>query len=70
MVAITLIGAIMILLGLVSFLTGYFFVGKSNGQVECSPVPGNQQANNIGGLVGSVLGAFLVLVGIILIKLA
>lgn len=58
-------GVILIILGLVSFFTGYFFLGKGTGQKDCKEKPESTDANWGGGIAGVVIGIIFILVGII-----
>ena len=65
-----LLPGILILLGLVIFMVGYYYIAKSNGQSECNKdkkeIESSQSANYIGGIVGVVIAIILVIVGFIL----
>ena len=70
-----LLPGLLILLGLVIFMIGYYYFAKSNGQNECNTVNGpvdkkeieqSQSANYIGGIIGLVIAIILVIVGFIL----
>jgi amino acid transporter len=58
-----MIGTFVILLGLISFFVGYFFLGKSKGQEECNKQSAN--INYIGGLAGIIIGVIFMFVGLI-----
>ncbi len=59
-------GIILILLGLISFFTGYFFLGKAQGQNDCTEKPASTDNNYKGGIAGIVIGIFFILIGCIL----
>jgi MFS-type transporter involved in bile tolerance (Atg22 family) len=66
-----LLPGLLILLGLVIFMIGYYYFAKSTGQNECSTVDKkeieqSQSANYIGGIIGLVIAIILVIVGFIL----
>ena len=65
-----LLPGILIILGLVIFMVGYYYIAKSVGQSECSrdkkEIEGSQSANYIGGIVGVVIAVILVIIGFIL----
>jgi uncharacterized membrane protein len=52
------------ILGLVSFLIGYFFLGKVQGQNECAEKPASTTINYNGGIAGVVIGVIFIVVGV------
>ncbi len=61
-----MIGVLLILSGLISFLTGYFFLGKVQGQNDCSTKPESTDSNYKGGIAGVVIGIIFLSIGIVL----
>jgi uncharacterized membrane protein len=59
-------GIILILLGLISFLTGYFFLGKVQGQNDCKEKPESTEINYKGGVAGVFLGILFVIIGFVI----
>jgi uncharacterized membrane protein len=51
-----MIGPLLIILGIISFFTGYFYVAKAQGQNDCTPKPDVAKTNRIGGIFGIVIG--------------
>lgn len=59
-------GTSTIVAGIIIFLVGYWFLGKSSGQKECKD-PGETSGSNYGGgIAGIVIGIILMIVGIVL----
>jgi hypothetical protein len=58
-------GIILIIIGLISFFTGYFFLGKAHGQNDCKDKPESTDINYKGGIAGVVIGVFFILIGIV-----
>lgn len=57
-------GNILILVGIITFLTGYYFKGKADGQTECGVgKPDNHETVNNGGIAGIALGIIFVFIG-------
>lgn len=61
-------GYIMVTLGLIVFLIGYWFLALSNGQKQCgdSTIASNSSMNMGGGIAGIVIGLIIMILGIIL----
>lgn len=60
-------GYIMVTLGLIVFLIGYWFLALSNGQKECtdSTIASKSFMNMGGGIAGIVIGLILMILGIV-----
>lgn len=58
-------GYILIILGLISFFIGDFFLGKVQGQNDCKEKPETTENNYKGGIAGVVLGIIFILIGCI-----
>jgi hypothetical protein len=56
-------GNLLLVVGIAVFLTGYWFMGKSQGEYECTPPAGKAEINKGGGIAGLVLGSVLILFG-------
>jgi hypothetical protein len=57
---------ILISIGIIIFLIGYWFLGKSRGESECKDKPDSLDRNYGGGIAGIVIGIILMLVGLIM----
>lgn len=53
-----------IILAIATFLIGYFFFAKSQGQLECSSKLDSTNANKNGGIAGMSLAGVLLLVAL------
>jgi len=62
----TFAGTTTILLGIIIFLIGYWYFGKSMGQYDCKEKPENTTMNYGGGIAGIVIGIILMLTGLIM----
>jgi uncharacterized protein YacL len=62
-----LTGNIMVSLGLIVFLIGYWFLALSNGQKQCgdSAIVAKSSTNMGGGIAGVVIGLIIMILGII-----
>lgn len=62
-----LTGNIMVSLGLVVFLIGYWFLALSNGQKQCgdSAIVSKSSTNMGGGIAGIVIGLIIMILGIV-----
>lgn len=58
------IGTALISIGIIIFLVGYWFLGKSTGEDECSTKPESLNKNFGGGIAGIVFGIIFMIVGI------
>jgi amino acid transporter len=52
-----------IIVGLITFLIGYWFLGKSSGEKECNP-PVSSSGNTVGGWIGILLGLIIMIIGV------
>lgn len=59
-----LVGYLIVTVGLIVFLIGYWFLALSNGQKQCTNET-NSQTNMGGGIAGVVIGIIIMLLGII-----
>lgn len=50
-----------VLISAITFLTGYWFLGKSNGEAECTTPIADQVKHYGGGVAGVTLGVILYL---------
>lgn len=57
-------GTLTITIGIIIFLVGYWFTGKSSGQKECKEKPENTDLNYGGGIAGIVIGLILMIAGL------
>lgn len=62
----SLLGGSMITVGIVIFLVGYWFLGKSQGEESCTPPNDKAKHNKGGGIAGIVIGIIFVIVGFII----
>lgn len=58
----SVLGTSLIVVGIIIFLVGYWFVGRSQGEEQCSPPL--QTANKAGGIAGIVFGLIFMIVGL------
>ena len=58
-----LLGTSLILVGIVIFLVGYWFTGRSQGEEQCNPPI--ESANKAGGISGIVIGLVVMLAGLV-----
>lgn len=58
----SLLGTSLIVIGIVIFLVGYWFIGKSQGEEQCKPPI--ESANRGGGIAGTVIGLIFMLAGL------
>jgi ABC-type phosphate transport system permease subunit len=56
-------GNLLLFIGIAVFLTGYWFMGKSQGEFECNPPAGKAETNKGGGIAGLVIGSVFMLFG-------
>jgi Ni,Fe-hydrogenase I cytochrome b subunit len=55
-----------LLTGITIFLTGYYFIGKSSGQVECEKTKNLFEMQNYqGGLAGVIIGIIFIVVAFV-----
>lgn len=61
-----LTGYLMVTVGLIVFLIGYWFLALSNGQKQCSDsaIASNSSMNMGGGIAGIVIGLIIMILGI------
>ena len=59
-------GTSTIVAGIIIFLVGYWFLGKSVGQNECKDKSESASLNYGGGIAGIVIGIILMIVGLVL----
>jgi len=59
-------GTSTIVAGIIIFLVGYWFLGKSVGQNECKDKSESTRSNYGGGIAGIVIGIILMIVGLVL----
>ena len=58
-----LLGTSVIVVGIVIFLVGYWFTGRSQGEEQCNqPI---ESANKAGGISGIVIGLVVMLAGLV-----
>lgn len=62
----TLFGTSTIILGIVLFLIGYWYLGKSTGQSECERKPDGTTMNYGSGIAGMVIGIILMVTGLVM----
>ena len=63
-----LIGYLLIFVGLIILLTGYWFLGQSIGQEQCvcnTELIATSNMNKIGGSIGIAVGIIIMLLGVI-----
>lgn len=58
----SLLGTSLIVVGIVIFLVGYWFIGRSQGEEQCKPPI--ESANRAGGIAGTVIGLLIMLAGL------
>jgi hypothetical protein len=58
-----LLGTSLIIVGIVIFLVGYWFLGRSQGEEQCKPPI--ESANKGGGIAGIVIGLIFMLAGLV-----
>lgn len=58
----SLLGTSLIVVGIVIFLVGYWFIGRSQGEEQCKPPI--ESANRAGGIAGTVIGLLVMVVGL------
>ena len=58
-----LLGTSLILVGIVIFLVGYWFTGRSQGEEQCNPPI--ESSNRGGGIAGIVIGLIFMLAGLV-----
>jgi len=58
----SLLGTSLITVGIVIFLVGYWFIGRSQGEEQCKPPI--ESANKAGGIAGVVFGLIFMIVGL------
>ncbi len=66
MYKMTLAGTTTIIVGIIVFLIGYWYLGKSSGQNDCREKPENTSTNYGGGIAGIVIGLILMLTGLVI----
>lgn len=59
-------GTLTIVIGIIVFLIGYWFLGKSSGQNDCKDKPENINSNYGGGIAGIVIGLILMITGLVI----
>jgi len=59
-------GSILLFIGIIVFLVGYWFLPLSYGEKECSPIPDGQSLHWNGGLAAIVIGLILIITGAIM----
>lgn len=63
-----LIGYLLIFVGLIVLLTGYWFLGQSSGEEKCicnTELIATSNKNKIGGSIGISVGIIIMLLGVI-----
>lgn len=58
----SILGTSLIVVGIVIFLVGYWFIGRSQGEEQCKPPV--ESANRAGGIAGTVIGLIIMLAGL------
>jgi Na+/proline symporter len=58
-----LLGTSLIVVGIVIFLVGFWFTGRSQGEEQCNPPI--KSSNKAGGIAGIVIGLIFMLVGLV-----
>jgi uncharacterized membrane protein len=58
----SLLGTSLITVGIVIFLVGYWFIGRSQGEEQCKPPI--ESANKAGGIAGVVFGLIFMIAGL------
>ena len=58
----SLLGTSLIVVGIVIFLIGYWFIGRSQGEEQCKPPV--ESANKAGGIAGTVIGIIFMIAGL------
>jgi uncharacterized membrane protein len=58
----SLLGTSLITVGIIIFLIGYWFIGRSQGEEQCKPPI--ESANKAGGIAGVVFGLIFMIVGL------
>ena len=58
----SLLGTSLITVGIIIFLIGYWFIGRSQGEEQCKPPI--KSANKAGGIAGVVFGLIFMIVGL------
>lgn len=58
----SLLGTSLIVVGIVIFLVGYWFIGRSQGEEQCNPPV--ESANRAGGIAGTVIGLIFMIAGL------
>ena len=61
-----LAGTATIIVGIIVFLIGYWYLGKSSGQKDCKDQPETTSSNYGGGIAGIVIGIILMITGLVL----
>lgn len=59
-------GTSTIIAGIIIFLVGHWFLGKSYGQNECNEKPQSTNVNYGGGIAGIVIGIILMITGLVI----
>ncbi len=62
----SIVGSGTVLLGIIVFLIGYWYLSKSTGQDECQSVPDSRSRNFVGGLSGLFIGIIIMVIGFFL----
>jgi uncharacterized membrane protein len=58
----SLLGTSLITVGIIIFLIGYWFIGRSQGEEQCKPPI--ESANKAGGIAGVVFGLIFMIAGL------
>ena len=61
------VGYILVFVGLVIFLVGYWFLAESQGTVQCTDttIVAKSSTNKVGGIAGIVIGIVIMILGIV-----
>jgi putative Mn2+ efflux pump MntP len=59
-------GTSTIIAGIIIFLIGYWFLGKSYGQTDCKDIPDTTNVNYGGGMAGIFIGIILMITGLVI----
>jgi hypothetical protein len=61
-----MIDNIILSVGIIVFLVGFFFLGKAQGQSDCANRPDTEGANRSGGWVGLTIGIIFTIIAIVM----
>ena len=60
-----IIAMMLLFIGICVYNIGFYYFSVSNGESECSIIPTSHDANYGGGIAGMVIGAIIILAGVI-----